>query len=139
LRQQARAPALGIAESSILTAMTLGEKFGIVSILSESIPRHARYVEAMGGTSRMAADLPLELGVLELQDEDRTMRRLTEVATELRDTKGADVLILGCAGMAGYRQRLETIIGLPVVEPCQAAVAMAIGRIALELTGKDNS
>jgi 4-hydroxy-tetrahydrodipicolinate synthase len=31
------------------------------------------------------------------------------------------VLIMGCAGMAAYRDRLEAETGLPVVEPCQAA------------------
>lgn len=49
----------------------------------------------------------------------------------LRDEDGAEVLIMGCAGMADYRDRLESETGLPVVEPCQAAAAMAIGRIAL--------
>lgn len=43
--------------------MTLGQRFGIVSILPASIPRHMRYVGAMGVMDRLAADLPLELGV----------------------------------------------------------------------------
>ena len=41
------------------------------------------------------------------------------------------MLIMGCAGMASYRATLEQETGLPVVEPCQAAAAMAIGQIAL--------
>ena len=48
---------------------------------------------------------------------------------------GADVLIMGCAGMAQYRARLEAALELPVIEPCQAAAAMAVGRIALERGG----
>jgi Asp/Glu/hydantoin racemase len=44
----------------------------------------------------------------------------------------ADVVILGCAGMASFRTDLETHLGIPVVEPCQAATAMAIGRVALQ-------
>jgi len=43
------------------------------------------------------------------------------------------VLILGCAGMARYRARLEAALGLPVIDPCQVAVATALGRIALGL------
>jgi hypothetical protein len=46
-------------------------------------------------------------------------------AAELRDEDGADVLVMGCAGMARYRDRLQRHVGLPVVEPSQAAVAMA--------------
>jgi Asp/Glu/hydantoin racemase len=41
------------------------------------------------------------------------------------------VLIMGCAGMARYRDRLQRHVGLPVVEPSQAAVSMAIGRSRL--------
>jgi Asp/Glu/hydantoin racemase len=59
---------------------------------------------------------------------------MIETGRALRDRDGADVLILGCAGMAGRRAALEDALGLPVVEPCQAATAMALGRIALAQT-----
>jgi len=36
------------------------------------------------------------------------------------------VLILGCAGMSQHRARLAQQIELPVIDPCQAAVGMAI-------------
>lgn len=134
LREQSARPVLGIAEASILTAMTLGQTFGIISILSRSIPRHMRYIGAMGVMDRLAADLPLELGVLELTDQTRTFDRLKAVGTQLRDGAMADVVILGCAGMTAYRTDLEVHLGVPVVEPCQAAAAMAIGRVALQKT-----
>jgi Asp/Glu/hydantoin racemase len=38
---------------------------------------------------------------------------------------------MGWAGMARYRADLEEAVHIPVVEPTQAAVAMAIGRIRL--------
>ncbi len=134
LREQSARPVIGIAEASILTAMTLGQRFGIISILSKSIPRHMRYVGAMGVMDRLAADMPLELGVLELADENRTFDRLKTVGSRLRDEAMADVLILGCAGMTRYRAALEDHLGVPVVEPCRAAAAMAVGRVALEQT-----
>jgi Asp/Glu/hydantoin racemase len=137
LREQSSRPVLGIAEASILTAMTLGQRFGIISILSRSIPRHMRYVGAMGVMDRLAGDQPLELGVLELADETRTFERLKTVGARLRDTAMADVVILGCAGMTAFRTDLETHLGIPVVEPCQAATAMAIGRVALQATRQD--
>ncbi len=134
LREQSARPVIGIAEASILTAMTMGQRFGIISILSKSVPRHMRYVGAMGVMDRLAADLPLELGVLDLADEDRAFERLKTVGATLRDSAMADVVILGCAGMTAYRAALEDHLGLPVVEPCQAATAMAIGRVALQQT-----
>ena len=44
---------------------------------------------------------------------------------------GADVIVMGCAGMAPYRKPLQDTLGVPIVEPTQAAVAMAIGRVRL--------
>jgi Asp/Glu/hydantoin racemase len=38
---------------------------------------------------------------------------------------------MGCSGMARYRAELEEAVQIPVVEPTQAAVAMAIGRARL--------
>ena len=67
----------------------------------------------------------------ELADAQKTFGRMVEVGTALRDAHGADVVVMGCAGMARYRKPLQDAIGIPVVEPTQAAVATAIGRVRL--------
>jgi Asp/Glu/hydantoin racemase len=85
----------------------------------------------MGVGSRLAADLPIGLGVTELGDARTTMARMTDIGCRLRDAHGADVLVMGCAGMARYRDELEAVARIPVVEPTQAAVAMALGRVRL--------
>lgn len=136
LREQSRRPVLGIAECGVLTALTLGQRFGVVAILPTSIPRHLRYFGAMGVSSRLAGDRAIGLGVTELADEERTLARMIEVGRVLRDTDGADVMVMGCAGMARFRDPLEQALGIPVVEPTQAAVAMAIGRVRLGWAGK---
>lgn len=119
-------PVFGIGESAMLAAMTRGRRFGVVAILDASIPRHLRYVEQLGIERRLAAERALELRVHELADEARTWDRLVAVATALRDQDGADVVILGCAGMARYRRRLEERLALPVIDPTQAAVGLAL-------------
>jgi len=130
-RDATRKPVLGIAECGILAALTLGQRFGVIAILAKSVPRHLRYIGAMGLTGRLAGDLPIGLGVTELAQEGVTLKRLIETGARLRDDKGADVLVLGCAGMARYRGRLQSALGIPVVEPTQAAVTIAIGRVRL--------
>jgi allantoin racemase len=130
-REQTAKPVLGIAECGILTALTLGHRFGVISILAGSLPRHLRYIAAMGLGSRLAADLPIGLGVTELADARTTLTRMIDVGRRLRDAHGADVLVMGCAGMARYRDDLEEAARIPVVEPTQAAVTMAIGRVRL--------
>ena len=130
-REVTAKPVLGIAECGILTALTLGHRFGVISILARSVPRHLRYIAAMGVGQRLAGDLPIGLGVAELADGRTTLARMIDVGRRLRDQNGADVLVMGCAGMARYRRDLEQAVQIPVVEPSQAAVAMAIGRIRL--------
>ncbi len=51
---------------------------------------------------------------------------MTDVGKRLAEEKGADVLVMGCAGMARYRTRLEDALGLPVIDPTQAAAGMSI-------------
>jgi len=129
-RERCRRPVFGIAESAMATALTRGERFGIVSILEASLPRHARAVRAAGLSERFAGDVAIGLGVTSLSSEQETYGRLLAAGETLRDARGADVLILGCAGMARYRARLEAAIGRPVIDPCQAAAALAVGLLA---------
>jgi allantoin racemase len=131
IREATKKPVLGISECGILTALTLGQKFGVIAILQKSIPRHLRYMGALGVMDRLAAELPVNLPVVELSDEKKTFGRMVEVGKALRATHGADVIVMGCAGMARYRKPLQDEVGIPVVEPTQAAVAMAIGRVRL--------
>lgn len=136
LREQSTKPVLGIAECGILTALTLGQRFGIVAMLQNSIPRHLRYLGAMGMMGRFAGDLPVNLTIQEMADEPVTLERMIGVGRTLRDTHHADVLVMGCAGMARFREPLERALGIPIVEPTQAAVTMAIGRVRLGWGGR---
>ena len=131
VREATKKPVLGISECGILTALTLGHRFGVIAILEKSIPRHLRYVGALGVTDRLAGELAVGIPVVELSNEEKTFRRMIEVGKALRERHGADVVVMGCAGMARYRKPLQDEIGIPVVEPTQAAVAMAIGRVRL--------
>ena len=131
LREATRRPVLGISECGILTALTLGQKFGVIAILRQSIPRHLRYMGALGVMDRLAGELPVDLPVVELSNQEKTLGRMVEAGKRLRETHGADVIVMGCAGMARYRNPLQDAVGIPVVEPTQAAVAMAIGRVRL--------
>src|SRR6266404_4776659 len=88
-REATAKPVLGIAECGILTALTLGHRFGVISILARSVPRHLRYIAAMGVNQRLAGDLPIGLCVTELADERATLTRMIDVGRRLRDRHGA--------------------------------------------------
>ena len=129
-RETTKKPVLGIMECGILTALTMGQRFGVIAILQTSIARHLRTINAMGVQSRLASERAIGLGVVELSDEGKTLQRMIDTARLLRDD-GANAVVMGCAGMAQYRERVEQAAGIAVVEPTQAATAMALGRVRL--------
>ncbi|MBT4166914.1 MAG: Asp/Glu racemase, partial [Rhodospirillaceae bacterium] len=130
-RETTSRPVMGISESGITTALTLGERFGIIAILPAGVARHKRYIRQMGLEGRLAGDRPIGIGVTGLGAEDEVEGRMTAVGQQLIEEDGADVLIMGCAGMARYRGRLEDTLGVPVIDPSQAAVAQAIAAVRL--------
>ncbi|WP_413720627.1 aspartate/glutamate racemase family protein [Silicimonas sp. MF1-12-2] len=133
MRATLRLPVIGIREAAVTQALTLGRRFGVIAIGEASVRRHLAAFRDMGLMERLAGDRPLGLSVTELSDREKTAGRMKETGRLLRDEDGADVLIMGCAGMAEYRSEIEEDTGLPVIEPCQAAVALALGRITLRL------
>ena len=129
-REATRTPVFGIAQCGMLAALSRGERFGIIAILEGSIPRHRRYVASLGLSARMAGERAIGLGVTELAQEEVVAGRMTGTAERLRDEDGADVIVLGCAGMARYRAPLEAHLGCAVIDPSQAAVGMALAMLA---------
>lgn len=130
-REATRKPVFGIQECGVLTALARGERFGVIAIADGSIPRHLRYLRQMGLDARLAAERPLDMTVAESAGGAETFARLEAVGRTLVETDGADVLILGCAGMARHRVPLEATLGVPVIDPTQAAVTAALGAVAL--------
>ena len=128
-REATERPVFGINEAGVLTALARGERFGVIAIGQRSIRRHVRYLRQMGLMARFAGERPLNMSVAETASGDRTLERMIEVGRELRDADGADVIVMGCAGMARHRRPLEAALGVPVIDPTQAAVAMAIGAV----------
>jgi allantoin racemase len=124
-------PVFGIAECGVLTALSRAGHFGVIAIGQRSIARHMRYLRQMGLTNRLAGERPLEMTVAETASGDKTFQRMVEVGRQLKDQDGAEAVVMGCAGMARHRRPLEEALGIPVIDPTQAAVTMALGAVQL--------
>jgi len=122
-------PVFGIAECGVLTAMTRAETFGVIAIAQRSIRRHIRYLRQMGLMDRLAGERPLNMSVAETASGDGTLAKMIEVGRALKDEDGAGAIVMGCAGMTRLRRPLEDALGIPVIDPTQAAVAMALGAV----------
>ncbi|HEX3983471.1 MAG TPA: aspartate/glutamate racemase family protein [Acidisoma sp.] len=123
-------PVMGIAEWGLLRALTLGERFGIIALSPASIRRQQRYVRQMSLDGRYAGSVAVDAMAADTASP-ATRDRLIAAGARLVEERGADVVVLGCAGMASHRRAIETAIGRPVVEPTQQAVAAAISTLLL--------
>ena len=121
-------PVLGVFRCALAAAVARAERFGVVAIVDASIGRHALALRSMGLEARLAGEVALNVSMDALLDGAAARGRLIDAAKRLvRD--GAGAIVLGCTGMAGHRAAVEEAAGVPVIEPCQAGVAMA--RLAL--------
>ena len=125
LRATTPRPVFGALRAGVAMAMARADHFGIIAFVAASVPRHRRVLQAMGLEHRCTGSLPLDLPMDALTHPDACRPRLVSAAHALRDG-GAEAVILGCAGMARHRRFLEDAVGLPVIEPVQAAAAQAM-------------
>lgn len=120
-RTHSERPVVGLGEAGMHAAMARGERVGVIAIASAAIPRHLRYWEALGVRERVVAERPLDLPVHLSGDAAHALAPMIAAARLLVDEDGADVVLLGCAGMAELRAPLEAAVGVPVIDPCEAA------------------
>ena len=128
-REATDRPVFGIQECGVLSAMAQGDRFGVIALQERSVRRHLLYLRQMGVIGRFAKERVANLSVEECAGGTKTFDKLCTVAHQLRDEDQADTVILGCAGMASHRSSLESKIGIPVIDPVQAAVSMAIHNV----------
>lgn len=119
-------PVLGVFRSAVASAIARAERFGVIAIVDASKARHLAALRAMGLDNRLAAEIALNVSMDTLLDPSAARKNLIAAAIACRDA-GAETVILGCTGMAHHRAAVEAEAGLPVIEPCQAAVAQALG------------
>lgn len=128
-REASARPVLGIGQAGLSAALALGERIGVIAVSSAGIARHLRTYRQLGLEHRIAGERAIDLSVADSGDRSRALERLQQIAARLRDDDGADVIVLGCAGMATLRADVERAVGLPVVEPCVAAMSLALSRV----------
>jgi allantoin racemase len=118
-------PVLGVFRSAVAVAVARAERFGVIAIVDASKGRHMAALRAMGLEHRLAAEIALNVSMDTLLDPEAARARLIETGHALVQA-GAETVILGCTGMAHHRDAIEQAIGVPVIEPCQAAAALAL-------------
>ena len=118
-------PVFGIQESAVSLSATFERRFGVLALGRESIQRHIAYIRQLGYQAFHAGERPLDVSVDEAANDPRVLQKIIDTGRQLIEEDGAEMLIFGCAGLAVHRKAAQLELGVPVIDPVQAAVKMA--------------
>lgn len=136
MRQAISQPVVDITEAAAFLACLVGHRFGVVTTVRSAIAGIEDSLRAAGILDRCAAIIASDLPVSHIGDDvDATAAALERASREVL-ARGADVLVLGCAGFAGLDRALEGRLGVPVIDGVAGAVVMAEALVGL---GKSTS
>lgn len=139
IKETCPVPLVGIAESAIAVALLTGYKFTIVAASSKAKPMMDSMVLQYGLTDRMASvealDQPIDAFMEDPDILREGIRRISKTAKE----KGAEALLLGCAGMTMLTEEMDQLSELPVIDPVIAGIeeiqAILRGRFKVSRAG----
>lgn len=128
-------PVVDITDAAASTAMYLGHAYSVVTTLDRTVPLIEDRLKLSGLYDRCASVRASGLAVLELEeDPQRAVDAIVEQAERaVRDDK-AEVICLGCGGMAGLDEQIRQRTGVPVVDGVSAAVTIAESLVRLGLS-----
>ncbi|MGW5152750.1 aspartate/glutamate racemase family protein [Rhodococcus koreensis] len=128
-------PVVDITEASASIAMMLGHKYSVVTTLDRTVPLIEDRLRLAGLDTKCASVRASGLPVLALEtDPERTIEAIVdESEAAVREDK-AEVICLGCGGMAGLDDRIRERTGVPVVDGVSAAVKLAESLVGLGLS-----
>jgi allantoin racemase len=133
-REILRVPVVDITEAAAHVAMPLGRRFGIVTTVSRAAGQIEESLRGAGLLDRCAAIEDTGLTVLEI-DADPLATRAAFVTAAMRAiARGAEVICLGCAGMAGLEEHVRGQLPVPVVDGVAAGAALVELMVAQGLT-----
>lgn len=124
LKELSDVPVVGIAEASMSVALLLGSRFGILAGMRRAVELMDSMVRTYGLEDRYAGTQSLDIRVLDFEkDRSHTLDILEAASNKLRE-QGAEVLLLGCAGLTAFVDDLQQRVSMPVIDPVEAGCRM---------------
>jgi len=135
LQEMLTVPVLDIAEAAAHVAHLIGRRFSVVTTLARSIPPIEDRLMLAGLDAHCASVRACGLGTAEVDaDPAAAVQAIVDEAAKAIADDGADVICLGCAGMAGVTAAITAKLGVPAVDGVAAAVALAQALVGLGLS-----
>ncbi|MGW6353785.1 aspartate/glutamate racemase family protein [Streptomyces sp. NPDC055092] len=128
-------PVVDITEAAASTAQFLGHRYSVVTTLDRTVPLIEDRLKLAGLSDRCASVRASGMAVLDLEsDEEAAVEAIVEQAAQAVERDKAEVICLGCGGMAGLTERVVKRTGVPVVDGVAAAVTIAESLVRLGLS-----
>ena len=128
-------PVVDITEAAGHVASLLGHKYSVVTTLDRAVPLIEDRLKLGGLDARCASVRSSGMSVLDLERQSEAAVKAIVAEAELAVAQdGAEVICLGCGGMAGLDEAVGAATGVPVVDGVTAAVKLAEALIGLGLT-----
>ncbi|MFT4397393.1 aspartate/glutamate racemase family protein [Gordonia lacunae] len=135
LQELLEVPVVDITEAAASAAMYLGHRFSVVTTLDRTVPLIEDRLKLAGLDQRCASVRASGLGVLELEsDPQRAVEAIVEQSTRAVTDDHAEVICLGCGGMAELEEQVRAATGVPIVDGVRAAVTIAEGLVRMGLS-----
>lgn len=135
LQEVADGPVVDITEAAATTAQFLGHRYSVVTTLDRAVPLIEDRLLLAGLAQRCASVRASGMAVLELEsDPERAVEAIAEQAERAVREDHAEVICLGCGGMAGLTEAVAARTGAPVVDGVASAVTIAEGLVRLGLS-----
>lgn len=127
-------PVVDITEAAAHLAHLLGYRYSVVTTLDRTVPLIEERLLLAGLLSHCASVRASGLSVLELEESpERAVAAIVEQAKAAVHDDRAEVIVLGCGGMAGLDREIGEATATPVVEGVAAAVKLAEALVGLGL------
>lgn len=135
LQELLKVPVVDITDAAASLAMFLGHAYSVVTTLDRTVPLIEDRLKLSGLYERCASVRASGLAVLELEEDPRRAVEAIVHQAEIavREDK-AEVICLGCGGMAGLDEQIRQRTGVPVVDGVTAAVTLAQSLVRLGLS-----
>lgn len=135
LQELLEVPVVDITEAAASTAQFLGHKYSVVTTLDRTVPLIEDRLKLAGLTDRLASVRASGLGVLELEsDPQRAVQAIVEQSMLAIEQDRAEVICLGCGGMAELEAEVARATGVPIVDGVRAAVTIAESLVRMGLS-----
>lgn len=146
-RELIDAPIVGGFDLPCATINLLTDKYTIVTVITSVIPMIAELAENLSTSANLTSIRQVGIPVDQLNNIPKLEKALIQQGYEAVTTEGALAMLMGCTGMLGVRENVETNLNarlqqdypgkyprIPVIDPAQNAVTLLQAMVRMGIT-----